>query len=122
MQHMFIHVLCDFFFLNIFDKILQVQNEVRRCCFKRRLNSFNTRSILLSSWRKSSRRTSRDMARDTRLTDCTFHGNNCSDTCKLNNTCESRATWPRKSHIVHDPADDKFKTLSSKCLMSEHNM
>jgi hypothetical protein len=96
---------------------VQVQNEIRKWCFKRRLNSNNTRSILLSSWRKSSRRMSRDTTRDTRISsDCNIHPNGtCTDTCKLNNMCHEHATWPRKSRAV---TKEKFKTLS---WQSEHN-
>jgi hypothetical protein len=88
--------------------ILQVQNEIKRWCFKRKLNTFNTRSILLSSWRKPSKRLSRDMTRDTHITEGTHHiYGKCTDTCKLNTHCCEHAQCSHK-----DRATAKGRTLA----------
>ncbi|XP_060580807.1 secretin receptor-like [Ruditapes philippinarum] len=94
MEADFMYLYCEMFYNSFQGFVLallfcflneEVQNEIRRWCFKRRLNSYNTRSILLSSWRKSSRRMSRDTTRDTRISsDCTIHPNGtCTDTANL---------------------------------------
>jgi hypothetical protein len=81
--------------------ILQVQNEIKKWCFKRKLNTFNTRSILLSSWRKPSKRLSRDMTRDTHITEGTHHiYGKCTDTCKLNKNCCEHAKCLHKDRAT----------------------
>lgn len=77
----------------------QVHNEVRRCWYRHRASRFNTRSILLSSWRKNSRASRDTVTRDTRVTEGMTHAN-CTDMCKLNRTCQEHVSWSSKKRDI----------------------
>ena len=74
---------------------LQVHNEVRRFLRRRKPRGFNTRSILLSSWRKSSRMSRTEAY--SRGTNAIDNGNGCKadggNSCKINKKCQEHVTW-----------------------------
>ncbi|XP_053374704.1 secretin receptor-like [Mercenaria mercenaria] len=126
-----IYLYCEMFYNSFQGFVLallfcflneEVQNEVRRCWCKRRFRRFNTHSILLSSWRKSSRRTSRDITRDTRLSEgiCHTHGN-CVDTCKLKKKCQEHVTFSLQSHEMTNgkPNVPSRQNEDIDCIMIE---
>ncbi|XP_052813087.1 parathyroid hormone/parathyroid hormone-related peptide receptor-like isoform X2 [Mya arenaria] len=88
----------------------EVHNEIRRFWYRRRFNGFNTRTIMLSSWRKGSSRNPREtLTRDTRVIEkCASSGSSGEkpgrSSCKINKNCQEHVTWKSSKREGNGPA------------------